>query len=100
MGTTGTIMGCSTYLKERNPQVQIIGLQPLEGSSIPGIRRWSSEYLPKIFDAFFSTKTKGMGIGLSISRSIIESHQGRISARTLEQGGAEFAFELPVAVES
>jgi C4-dicarboxylate-specific signal transduction histidine kinase len=56
--------------------------------------------LPKIFDAFFSTKTRGMGIGLSISRSIIESHQGRISARTLEQGGAEFAFELPVAAES
>ncbi len=51
MGTTGTIMGCSTYLKQRNPDVQIIGLQPLEGSSIPGIRRWSAAYLPKIFEA-------------------------------------------------
>lgn len=51
MGTTGTIMGCSMYLKERNPNVQIIGLQPLEGSSIPGIRRWSAAYLPKIFDS-------------------------------------------------
>jgi len=51
MGTTGTIMGCSTYLKQRNPDVQIIGLQPLEGSSIPGIRRWSEAYLPKIFEA-------------------------------------------------
>jgi C4-dicarboxylate-specific signal transduction histidine kinase len=57
-------------------------------------------FLPKIFDAFFSTKTKGMGIGLSISRSIIESHQGRISARTLDHGGAEFAFELPASTES
>lgn len=51
MGTTGTIMGVSRYLKERNPDVQIIGLQPKEGSSIPGIRRWSEEYLPKIYDA-------------------------------------------------
>jgi C4-dicarboxylate-specific signal transduction histidine kinase len=57
-------------------------------------------YLPKIFDAFFSTKTQGMGIGLSISRSIIESHQGRISARSLDQGGAEFAFELPATAEN
>lgn len=53
------------------------------------------EFLPKIFDAFFSTKSKGMGIGLSISRSIIESHQGHIRARTLNEGGAEFSFELP-----
>ncbi|MEM8560789.1 MAG: cysteine synthase CysM [Pseudomonadota bacterium] len=51
MGTTGTIMGCSTYLKEQNPDIEIIGLQPLEGSSIPGIRRWPKAYLPKIFDA-------------------------------------------------
>ncbi|SER51356.1 cysteine synthase B [Azotobacter beijerinckii] len=51
MGTTGTIMGTSRYLKERNPAVQIIGLQPQEGSAIPGIRRWPQEYLPKIFDA-------------------------------------------------
>lgn len=56
--------------------------------------------LPKIFDAFFSTKAEGMGIGLSISRSIVESHQGRISARTLDAGGAEFAFELPATAES
>lgn len=51
MGTTGTIMGCSRYLKEQNPAVQIVGLQPMEGSSIPGIRRWPEEYLPKIYDA-------------------------------------------------
>ncbi|TDR12354.1 cysteine synthase CysM [Marinomonas communis] len=51
MGTTGTIMGISRFLKEQNPGVEIIGLQPSEGSSIPGIRRWPQEYLPTIFDA-------------------------------------------------
>ncbi len=50
MGTTGTIMGCSMYLKEQNPGIQIIGCQPTEESSIPGIRRWPAAYLPKIFD--------------------------------------------------
>ncbi|MHA6247735.1 cysteine synthase CysM [Pontibacter sp. CAU 1760] len=50
MGTTGTIMGVSRYLKEQNPAVQIVGTQPLEGSQIPGIRRWPQEYLPKIFE--------------------------------------------------
>jgi S-sulfo-L-cysteine synthase (O-acetyl-L-serine-dependent) len=50
MGTTGTIMGCSMFLKEKNPAIQIIGCQPTEDSSIPGIRRWPKEYLPKIFD--------------------------------------------------
>ena len=51
MGTTGTIMGVSRYLKEQNPDVQIIGLQPTEGDAIPGIRRWPEAYLPSIFDA-------------------------------------------------
>jgi len=51
MGTTGTIMGVSRYLKEQNPDIQIIGLQPSEGASIPGIRRWPEEYLPTIFEA-------------------------------------------------
>jgi len=50
MGTTGTIMGCSAFLKEQNPDIQIVGCQPTEESSIPGIRRWPKEYLPKIFD--------------------------------------------------
>jgi len=51
MGTTGTIMGVSRYLKSQNPEVQIVGTQPTKGSSIPGIRRWSPEFLPKIFEA-------------------------------------------------
>jgi S-sulfo-L-cysteine synthase (O-acetyl-L-serine-dependent) len=50
MGTTGTIMGVSRYLKEQDPNVQIIGTQPTDGSCIPGIRRWSPEFLPKIFE--------------------------------------------------
>ncbi|CAI8939397.1 cysteine synthase B [Pseudomonas sp. IT-347P] len=51
MGTTGTIMGVSRYLKEQSDSVQIVGLQPMEGSAIPGIRRWPQEYLPKIYQA-------------------------------------------------
>ena len=50
MGTTGTIMGVSRYLKEQNSEIQIVGVQPVDGSRIPGIRRWSPEYLPKIFE--------------------------------------------------
>lgn len=51
MGTTGTIMGTSTYLKEQNSAIQIVGVQPTEGARIPGIRRWPKAYMPKIFDA-------------------------------------------------
>ena len=51
MGTTGTIMGTSRYLKEQNPNIQMIGVQPEEGSQIPGIRKWPAEYLPKIYEA-------------------------------------------------
>jgi cysteine synthase B len=51
MGTTGTIMGCSRFLKEKNPKIQIIGCEPEAGSQIPGIRKWPQAYLPKIYDA-------------------------------------------------
>jgi len=50
MGTTGTIMGCSRFFKERNPAIRIVGCQPTEGSQIPGIRKWPAAYLPRIFD--------------------------------------------------
>ena len=50
MGTTGTIMGCSRYLKDKNKSIRIVGCQPTEGASIPGIRRWPIEYLPKIYE--------------------------------------------------
>src|SRR3990167_3107762 len=51
MGTTGTIMSVSRFMKEKNPKIQIVGVQPSEGSQIPGIRAWPKEYLPKIYDA-------------------------------------------------
>ena len=51
MGTTGTIMGVSRFLKEQNPDIQIVGLQPEDGSKIPGIRRWPREYLPRIYES-------------------------------------------------
>ncbi|MDR9778485.1 pyridoxal-phosphate dependent enzyme, partial [Rhizobium hidalgonense] len=50
MGTTGTIMGVAKYLKEKNPDIQIVGLQPCDGAAIAGIRRWPKEYLPTIYD--------------------------------------------------
>jgi len=50
MGTTGTIMGCSRFLKEKNPAIQVVGVQPREGASVPGIRKWPEAYLPKIFE--------------------------------------------------
>ncbi len=61
MGTTGTIMGTSQYLKEVNPAIEIVGVQPKEGASIPGIRRWSKEYLPSIFEASRVDRTLDVG---------------------------------------
>jgi len=61
MGTTGTIMGTSRYLKEVNPAIQIVGVQPAEGASIPGIRRWPKEYLPSIFEASRVDRTIDIG---------------------------------------
>jgi cysteine synthase B len=61
MGTTGTIMGISRYLKEQNPAVQIVGVQPAEGAKIPGIRRWPAAYMPSIFEASRVDKTLDVG---------------------------------------
>ncbi|MCH1488617.1 MAG: cysteine synthase CysM [Pseudomonadales bacterium] len=61
MGTTGTIMGVSRFLKEKNPAIQIVGLQPQDGASIPGIRRWPQAYLPKIYDAAGVDKVLDIG---------------------------------------
>lgn len=61
MGTTGTIMGISRYLKEKNSDIEIVGVQPEEGASIPGIRRWPKEYLPKIYDASRVDRMLDMG---------------------------------------
>ena len=60
MGTTGTITGTSRFLKEKNPAVRVIGAQPLEGSRIPGIRKWPEAYLPKIYDPTWVDETIGV----------------------------------------
>jgi cysteine synthase B len=65
MGTTGTIMGVSRYLKEMNPAIQVVGLQPTEGSAIPGIRRWPEAYLPKIFEHERVDRTIDMEQGIA-----------------------------------
>jgi cysteine synthase B len=61
MGTTGTIMGCSRFFKEKNPGIQIIGAQPEEGAQIPGIRKWSEAYLPKIYNPKNVDKLENVG---------------------------------------
>lgn len=73
MGTTGTIMGVSRFLKEQNPDVQIVGLQPADGASIPGIRRWPEAYLPSIFEA------PRVDITLDIGQQEAEEHMRRLA---------------------
>lgn len=73
MGTTGTIMGVSRYLKEQNPAIQIVGLQPEDGASIAGIRRWPEEYLPSIFDA------ARVDVTLDIGQTEAEEHMRRLA---------------------
>ncbi len=75
MGTTGTIMGASRYFRERNPDIQIIGLQPAECASIPGIRRWPEAYLPKIFDASAVDEV------MEVSQEVAEDTMRALAAR-------------------
>lgn len=100
MGTTGTIMGTSQYLKERNPAVQIVGAQPEEGSRIPGIRKWPEAYMPKIFDRSRIDRIE------SVSQAAAEETTRRL-ARTegifagVSSGGAcEVALRLAREVEN
>lgn len=87
MGTTGTIMGTSRYLKEQNPGVQIVGVQPEEGSSIPGIRRWPEAYLPGIFEA------SRVDMTLDVNQQLAEDTTRRLAAEEgifcgISSGGA------------
>lgn len=75
MGTTGTIMGCSRYFGEVNPQIEIIGVQPEDGSSIPGIRRWPAEYVPRIF------QPEAVDRIIDVSREEAEDFTRRLAAR-------------------
>ncbi|UHD16220.1 cysteine synthase CysM [Thiocapsa bogorovii] len=81
MGTTGTIMGTGRYLKEQNPKIQIIGVQPEAGSSIPGIRRWPEAYLPKIFDPASVDRI------IDVSQDIAEQTARELAAREGIFGG-------------
>ena len=74
MGTTGTIMGVSRYLKEQNPEIQIVGVQPTEGSSIPGIRRWPPAYLPAIFEP------ERVDLTIDIEQQVAEDTMRRLAA--------------------
>jgi len=100
MGTTGTIMGTSQYLKEQNPDVQIVGVQPAEGAKIPGIRRWPPEYLPTIFDASRVDRT------LDVTQEAAEETTRALAAREgifcgISSGGAvAAALQLSREVEN
>jgi len=100
MGTTGTIMGTARYLKEQNPAVQIIGVQPAEGASIPGIRRWPPEYLPTIFDA--SLVDREMDVGQAEAEDItrrLAAEEG-IFAGISSGGAVAAALRLSQEVEN
>jgi len=97
MGTTGTIMGVSRFLKEQNPQIQIVGCEPTEGSQIPGIRKWPKAYLPRIYDAARVDRVE------SVSQSDAESITRRLAREEgifagISSGGA-LCVALRVAAE-
>lgn len=97
MGTTGTIMGVSRYLKEQNQNIEIVGVQPEDQSQIPGIRRWSKEYLPKIFDAKRVDRT------IDVSQTEAEKTMRELATQEgifagVSSGGA-MAVALKVAAE-
>ncbi|MDH5181786.1 MAG: cysteine synthase CysM [Gammaproteobacteria bacterium] len=100
MGTTGTIMGTARYLKEQNPAVQIVGVQPAEGAKIPGIRRWPAAYLPGIFNAALVDQT------LDISQEEAEETTRLLAAREgifcgISSGGAvAAALKLSASVSN
>ena len=100
MGTTGTIMGTSRYLKEQNPAIQIVGVQPTEGAQIPGIRKWPAAYLPKICD--FSRVDQMLYVGQQDAEETtrrLAREEGIFAG--VSSGGAMFAaLELSKQVEN
>lgn len=94
MGTTGTIMGTSMFLKEQNPTIQIVGCQPTEGSSIPGIRRWETAYLPEIFDAKRVDLTMDVSQEDAVSMTRLLAREEAIFAGMSSGGAASAAIKL------
>jgi cysteine synthase B len=93
MGTTGTIMGVSSFLKAKNPEVQIVGLQPIVGSQIPGIRRWPEAYRPKIFDASAVDRV------VDISQSTAEETMRRMAREEGIFAGVSSGASIATAIE-
>ncbi len=100
MGTTGTIMGVSRYLKEVKPDIQIIGLQPEDGAKIPGIRRWSPEYVPKIFDRNLVDRIMDMDQKTAENTTINLASQEGIFAGISSGGAVAGALRLSEEVEN
>ncbi len=100
MGTTGTIMGTSTYLKEQNPNVQIVGVQPTDGSRIPGIRKWPEAYLPKIFDPQKVDRVMEVSESQATSMAKRLAKEEGIFSGMSSGGAATAALELASNLES
>ena len=100
MGTTGTIMGTSRYLKEQNPAVQIVGVQPEGESKIPGIRRWPQEYLPKIYQAFRVDRIMDVNQQTAEETTRQLSAQEGIFAGVSSGGAVAAALQLSKEVEN
>jgi cysteine synthase B len=100
MGTTGTIMGTSRYLKEVNPAIKIIGVQPTDGSSIPGIRRWPEEYLPSIFVADEVDRTMDISQQLAEDTTRLLAQKEGIFAGISSGGALAAAIQLSREVEN
>jgi cysteine synthase B len=93
MGTTGTIMGVSRYLKEQNPDIQIVGVQPADEAQIPGIRRWPVEYLPKIFEAERVDKT------MDVSQELAEQTMREMATKEGIFAGVSSGGSMAVALK-
>lgn len=100
MGTTGTIVGTSKYLKQMNPDVQVIGLQPEEGARIPGIRRWPVEYLPSIFDDTNIDKVVGMSQERAEETMLAMAREEGIFCGVSSGGSVAAALEIAANTEN
>jgi cysteine synthase B len=100
MGTTGTIMGVSRYLKEQNPNVRIIGAQPEEGSSIPGIRKWPEAYLPKIYDKSRVDQVENVGQAAAEQMARRLAAEEGIFCGISAAGACEVALRIAQSVEN
>jgi cysteine synthase B len=100
MGTTGTIMGCSRFFKEKNPSIQIIGCQPEEGSQIPGIRKWPEAYLPKIYDGSRVDRIEYVGQGQAEEMARRLAREEGIFAGISSGGAMAVALRIASQVEN